>query len=103
MTTNLAEIKEKFFDELSYDCDGSGCMHSMIPHTNKDGTDNWELFEKIKNALSTTIDRSFQAGRDLERIELLSQIKGIMAESEGDVMVILAGLLNKLQGYGTSN
>lgn len=53
------EWKEKawqsFMEDFTYDCDGSGCTHSSIPHEGKNGKDNWELQDKIKKALLRVI------------------------------------------------
>jgi len=53
--------------------------------------------EDFRNLITAQTTIAYEAGREIERIELLSQIKGIIAESEGDATVILAGLLNKLR------
>lgn len=43
---------EEFDKEFFYDCDGSGCLHSIIPHEGKDGEDDWTLQDKIKSFVS---------------------------------------------------
>ena len=90
--SSLAEIKERIGEEfeanLRVDCDWADF--------NKAGKQLPPLRDRVKSLLAITIDQSYELGRSVGRAETLSEIKGIIAESEGDVMLVLAGLLNKL-------
>jgi hypothetical protein len=89
MTTNqpssLAEIKERISDEF------------YKIYQIEEGDRDYHTMVSIDKFISSTIDQSYELGRSVGRAELLSEIKGVIADSEGDVTIVLAGLLNKLR------
>jgi hypothetical protein len=100
MTTNqpgsLAEIKERIGESFNerFTIENSGWRETGM--TSDRILNNFITPATIKSFLLSTIDQSYELGRSVGRAELLSEIKGIIAESKGDEMIVLAGLLNKL-------
>lgn len=86
--SSLAEIKERIGERFSANMlDGdpiNDCGGAIISA------------EAVVEYLLEEADWIYELGRSVGRAELLSEIKGIIAESKGDVMIVLAGLLNKL-------
>lgn len=87
----LAEIKDGIMKELMI----------LIREGHEAVINHEEVAEykaKVDAFLSSAVDQAYEKGRSVGRAETLSEIKGITAKSGGDAMVVLADLLNKLNG-----